>query len=158
MDIDLRIRATEDPDFDQYMLNKAYQEELAKQASQKSKQKKLKQRTEEEAARKNFIAFRNQQKVLLNKTQKRAYLDYLVNERAQKQAQNVRRDKFIAQRTQLRIKERQRKEILLAKMRSRISRLPASVFEAPRKRIPANQRTKFYEKIKKQTQEENRRK
>lgn len=135
MDIDMQIRASEDPDFDKYLLNLQKQNQMEKAAAANYKKNKLIRKNQDEQARKNYIVERDK-----NRQQELQLEIKHEKELAQKEEeliklQIVKRNNYIAKRNQERLVQLQKDKQLAQKIKEKLSRLPASIFEVKRDRV-----------------------
>lgn len=147
LDVDLQIRANEDPQFDLYLQEKQYQLQLERQAAVSSKERKIRERDHYNKIRKNFAIQNEKRKQLQEKRQ-----IVLRNAHEKRQAQIIAREdrdrkKYAALQIKQRDAERARREALIARMQSRLSRFPASLAEPARPRISKESREKLYKKV-----------
>lgn len=155
MDIDYQIRATEDPQFDQFIQEEKQQTQLEKQAAIYYREKRERERQRQKQLREAF-AVKNKKRIA---REKRSYLRLKANyEKYQEKVEKrtARKAKRYAKvQSQKRAIEKQKQQALIARMHSRLSRMPASQLDLKkRKRIPPEKRLQLFNKIQERNRQE----
>jgi hypothetical protein len=155
MDIDYQIRASEDPQFDQFIVEEKEQIRLEKQAAIYYKQKRQKERLRQKKLRDSFALQNEKRKLREERSYLRAQEQY---EKRQKRIEkrNAQKEKRYAKiQSQKRAIEKQKQQALIARMHSRLSRMPASQIDLKkRKRIPPEKRLQLFNKIQERNRQE----
>lgn len=147
MDVDYKIRASEDPHFDQFLHALEQQKELSKRASLESKARKIREQNQEEQARLQYIKEKQYQLKIQERTDQRNMNKYFEAQKEIAKAEEKQRKKFVAKKREEARLQADYKRKLIARMEARLSRLPASYGIEKRARIPKGKRETLYKKI-----------
>lgn len=156
MDVDYKIRASEDPNFDKFLQEIKTQKELSKKASQASKAQKLLIKKQNEQARLEYIQQKKLQKKKQDLKKHRDKTAYYKEQKRLAKFEESQRKKFVAKKRNEARLQAEHKRKLIARMQARLSRLPASYGIEKRARIPKDQREDLYKKVLKQNEAQER--
>lgn len=147
MDIDLQIRAKEDPNFDQFLSSHQRQLGLEREAAFDSKDKKIREREAYEKIREEFSIYNRKRKKQWEERQIQNRNAYETKRATLLARENRDRKRFAAMQIRERENEIARQKALIAKMQSRLSRLPASMAVMQRKRTNKLHRESLYKRV-----------